>query len=91
MGSAVDEMQQKVRDNVPMPAGYFVRWGGEFENQQRAMKRLTVIVPLSVSMASRRCTICSEVWPSGAVNRCWTTLPSARISTTPRMLICLVN
>ena len=48
MGSAVEEMQRKVRDNVQMPKGYFVKWGGEFENQQRAMARLQVIVPLSI-------------------------------------------
>src|SRR5262249_46023636 len=48
MGSAVAEMQQRVRQKVAMPAGYFVQWGGEFENQQRAMARLQVIVPLSI-------------------------------------------
>jgi cobalt-zinc-cadmium resistance protein CzcA len=48
MGSAVEEMQRKVSANVPLPAGYFLQWGGEFENQQRAMARLKVIVPLSI-------------------------------------------
>ena len=41
-------MQQRVRENVPLPAGYYVRWGGEFENQQRAMARLRVVVPFSI-------------------------------------------
>ncbi|HTM49055.1 MAG TPA: CusA/CzcA family heavy metal efflux RND transporter [Bryobacteraceae bacterium] len=48
MGSAVDEMQRRVRENVRLPNGYFLQWGGEFENQQRAMARLRVIVPLSI-------------------------------------------
>jgi cobalt-zinc-cadmium resistance protein CzcA len=48
MGSAVAEMQQRVKANVSLPSGYYVLWGGEFENQQRAMARLRVIVPLSI-------------------------------------------
>ncbi|HWQ31474.1 MAG TPA: CusA/CzcA family heavy metal efflux RND transporter [Blastocatellia bacterium] len=48
MGSLVAEMQQKVEQSVKLPPGYFITWGGEFENQQRAMKRLALIVPVSV-------------------------------------------
>jgi cobalt-zinc-cadmium resistance protein CzcA len=48
MGSAVAEMQQRVREKIQLPQGYFLQWGGEFENQQRAMRRLQVIVPLSI-------------------------------------------
>ena len=48
MGSLVAEMQQKVAQKVQMPPGYFLTWGGEFENQQRAMKRLAMIIPVSV-------------------------------------------
>jgi len=48
MGSAVEEMQARVKQQVAMPSGYFVQWGGEFENQQRAMARLQVIVPISI-------------------------------------------
>lgn len=48
MGSLVAEMQQKVNQSVTLPPGYFLTWGGEFENQQRAMKRLALIVPISV-------------------------------------------
>jgi cobalt-zinc-cadmium resistance protein CzcA len=33
---------------VRLPSGYYIQWGGEFENQQRAMARLQVIVPLSI-------------------------------------------
>jgi cobalt-zinc-cadmium resistance protein CzcA len=48
MGSLVTEMQDRVRARVRFPAGYYATWGGEFENQQRAMARLTLIVPISV-------------------------------------------
>jgi cobalt-zinc-cadmium resistance protein CzcA len=48
MGSFVDEAQARVRREVKLPEGYFMTWGGEFENQRRAMKRLSVIVPISI-------------------------------------------
>ncbi len=47
MGSVVADMQQRVK-SIVMPPGYLVTWSGEFENQQRAMKRLSLIVPISV-------------------------------------------
>jgi len=47
MGGIVNEMQQRVAQ-LHLPAGCFVTWGGEFENQQRAMARLRLIVPISV-------------------------------------------
>ncbi len=50
MGSIVAEMQEKVGKNIQMPKGYYLTFGGEFENQQRAMKRLALIVPVSILM-----------------------------------------
>ncbi|MFQ6333970.1 efflux RND transporter permease subunit [Methylophilus sp. 3sh_L] len=47
-GSFVQEAMQQVKAQVKLPPGYSMTWGGQFENQQRAMKRLMVIVPLSV-------------------------------------------
>lgn len=47
-GSFVKEAMQTVKAKVKLPPGYTMTWGGQFENQQRAMKRLMVIVPLSV-------------------------------------------
>jgi cobalt-zinc-cadmium resistance protein CzcA len=47
MGSVVADMQDEVAA-VNLPTGYRVTWSGEFENQQRAMARLRVIVPISV-------------------------------------------
>jgi cobalt-zinc-cadmium resistance protein CzcA len=48
MGTFVNEAQTKVRQSVSLPEGYYLTWGGEFENQRRAMKRLLIIVPVSV-------------------------------------------
>jgi cobalt-zinc-cadmium resistance protein CzcA len=48
MGGVVGEIREKVADTVALPPGYYVTYGGEFENQQRAMSRLAVIVPVSV-------------------------------------------
>ncbi|MFH1969335.1 MAG: CusA/CzcA family heavy metal efflux RND transporter [Verrucomicrobiota bacterium] len=49
MGGFVAEVQQTISPMVAtLPTGYFVDYGGQFENQQRAMKRLAVVVPLSI-------------------------------------------
>jgi cobalt-zinc-cadmium resistance protein CzcA len=48
MGSVVKDMQAAVAKEVKFTNGYTVTWGGEFENQQRAMKRLALIVPISI-------------------------------------------
>jgi cobalt-zinc-cadmium resistance protein CzcA len=50
MGSFVDEAQRRVKAEVKLPEGYFMTWGGEFENQRRAMHRLMIIVPVSVAV-----------------------------------------
>jgi heavy metal efflux system protein len=48
VGSYVAEAQRKLAGRVPMPEGYHLAWGGQFENQQRAMQRLMVVIPLSL-------------------------------------------
>jgi cobalt-zinc-cadmium resistance protein CzcA len=48
MGGIVEEARAKVAKNVKFPPGYYATFGGEFENQERAMKRLELIVPISV-------------------------------------------
>jgi cobalt-zinc-cadmium resistance protein CzcA len=50
MGGFVEEAQKAVRDKVKLPSGYFVTWGGQFENQQRAQKTLMVAVPLCLGL-----------------------------------------
>lgn len=47
-GSFVAEAQRAVHAQVKLPAGYELTWGGQFENSQRAAKRLAVIIPLTV-------------------------------------------
>ncbi len=48
MGSVVKDMQQAVAAHVQLPAGYRLQWSGEFENQQRALRRLSIVVPISI-------------------------------------------
>ena len=50
MGGFVAEAQQQIASKVKLPAGYFLKWGGQFENQQRAMKRLSIIVPITIGL-----------------------------------------
>lgn len=47
-GGFVVDAQKAVADQIKLPAGYRMSWGGQFENQQRAMKRLEVIVPIAL-------------------------------------------
>lgn len=46
--SFVDEAKQQVADNITLPTGYSLAWGGQFENQQRAAKTLTIVVPVAL-------------------------------------------
>ncbi len=46
----VKEAGAKIAQQVKLPAGYWIEWGGAFENQQRAMARLAVIVPLTIGL-----------------------------------------
>src|SRR4051812_27371526 len=47
-GSFVAEAMDKVNAKVKLPPGYYMTWGGQFENQQRAIARLKIIIPISV-------------------------------------------
>jgi len=49
LGSLVAEAQQKVASQVKLPPGYRLEWTGAFENQQRAVRRLEVIVPITLT------------------------------------------
>ncbi|MBI3815494.1 MAG: efflux RND transporter permease subunit [Nitrospinae bacterium] len=50
IGSFVAEGQRLLSQKVKLPVGYYISWGGQFENQQRAMKRLSIVVPLSIAL-----------------------------------------
>ncbi len=48
LGSTIAEAQRNVKQHIQLPAGYRIDWTGEFENQVRAGKRLTQVVPVSL-------------------------------------------
>ena len=49
-GSFVAEAQTRFNRQIQLPAGYEVTWGGQFENLQRAKKRLTIILPITIAL-----------------------------------------
>jgi cobalt-zinc-cadmium resistance protein CzcA len=48
LGGAVEEAIKKVDKDVKLPPGYHIDWAGEYESQQRAQRRLTLIIPLTL-------------------------------------------
>ena len=48
LGSTVEEAIEKVNRNVKLPQGYTINWAGEYASEQRANKRLEVIVPITI-------------------------------------------
>ncbi|MEO8333476.1 MAG: CusA/CzcA family heavy metal efflux RND transporter [bacterium] len=67
LGGFAADVQQVVADNVALPPGVFVSYGGEFENQQRAMSRLRLVVPLSIAMISVLLFASLRSWPLAAL------------------------
>jgi cobalt-zinc-cadmium resistance protein CzcA len=50
IGGFVAEAKQKIKERVKLPAGYYLTWGGQFENQQRAMNKLMIIAPVAIGL-----------------------------------------
>ncbi len=50
MGGLVAELEQRINNEIDMPPGYTVVFGGQFKNQQRAQARLMIVVPLSLGL-----------------------------------------
>jgi heavy metal efflux system protein len=48
LGSFVAEVRSKIAAQLTMPPGYFIEYGGQFENQERATRRLMLVIPLSL-------------------------------------------
>ncbi|MFM8501739.1 MAG: efflux RND transporter permease subunit [Fluviibacter sp.] len=48
MGGFVSEAQKRIAQQVTIPQGYTLDWGGQFENMQRAMARLMIIIPITI-------------------------------------------
>jgi len=49
LGGFVAELQQKVAAEVALPEGYYLEWGGQFQNMERALNHLLVIVPITIA------------------------------------------
>ncbi|HEX5229117.1 MAG TPA: efflux RND transporter permease subunit, partial [Bryobacteraceae bacterium] len=50
LGSFVAEVRARIERDVALPTGYFIEYGGQFENQQRATRRLLLIVPAAIAL-----------------------------------------
>jgi cobalt-zinc-cadmium resistance protein CzcA len=50
MGSVVADIKKRIKENIKMDPGYYLEYGGQFENQKRAMARLGIIVPLAICL-----------------------------------------
>ena len=48
IGSFVAEAQEKIEKEVKLPPGYYLKWGGQFENLERATSRLLIVVPIAL-------------------------------------------
>jgi heavy metal efflux system protein len=48
LGSFVSEARDLIESRVQLPPGYYFQWGGQFENQERAMARLALVVPAAI-------------------------------------------
>jgi cobalt-zinc-cadmium resistance protein CzcA len=49
LGGFVAELQQKVDAQIKLPEGYYLEWGGQFQNMERALGHLTVIIPITIA------------------------------------------
>ena len=50
LGGFVDEVRRSLGENVELPAGYYFRFGGQFEHLERAQQRLLLVVPLALAL-----------------------------------------
>ncbi|HEY0263747.1 MAG TPA: CusA/CzcA family heavy metal efflux RND transporter [Granulicella sp.] len=49
LGGYVKELQEKVDSQVKLPAGYYIEWGGQFHNMERALHHLMIIIPITIA------------------------------------------
>ena len=49
LGSFVKELQQEIAAKVSLPEGYYLQWGGQFQNMERAMDHLQLIIPITIT------------------------------------------
>lgn len=48
LGGFIEELKEKINKQIKLPEGYFIQFSGQFENQERAMKRLSIIIPIVI-------------------------------------------
>ncbi len=48
LGGFIKELRENIKKEIKLPEGYFIEFAGQFENQQRAMERLSVVVPIAI-------------------------------------------
>ncbi|MBA3713641.1 MAG: efflux RND transporter permease subunit [Pyrinomonadaceae bacterium] len=50
VGSFIEEAKRAVASSVKLPAGYYIEWSGQYENQIRAKKRLQIVIPMALAV-----------------------------------------
>lgn len=50
LGGFVADARRMLAAQIKLPPGYWIEWGGQFENQQRAMRRLAIVLPISIAI-----------------------------------------
>lgn len=63
LGGYVADVRRAIADGVTLPPGVFLTYGGQFENQQRAMARLRFVVPLSITLIALLLYASLRSWP----------------------------
>ena len=48
LGGFIEELRENIKKEIELPEGYFIEFAGQFENQQRAMERLSIVVPIAI-------------------------------------------
>ncbi|MCU0618483.1 MAG: efflux RND transporter permease subunit, partial [Gemmatimonadaceae bacterium] len=77
LGGFVAEVRQRVARELALPPGMFLEWGGQYENQQRALGRLTLVVPLALALIVLLLYFAfHDVWHAGLI---LTTVPFALV------------
>ncbi len=66
----VEDAQRAVAEQVPLPQGYRLVWGGQFENQRRAATRLSIVVPIALVLIFGVLVCDAPLDPSVAIDPC---------------------
>jgi cobalt-zinc-cadmium resistance protein CzcA len=64
IGSFVSEAKRRIQKNVSLPPGYLVEWGGQFALQQKANRRLSVVIPIALALITLLLYVALRSWKS---------------------------